>query len=93
MRLVSRRLLTAGTALALAHTAGCGEDTVDPTPRPPAAPAGLTATVQSPTLIRVSWTAVAGATSYRLERADAFLGIGLSPARQRQLIPFGGVMQ
>src|SRR5687768_3098608 len=71
MRLVSRRLLTAGTALALAHTAGCGEDTVDPTPQPPAAPAGLTATVQSPTLIRVSWTAVAGATSYRLERADA----------------------
>jgi len=71
MRLVSRRLLTAGTALALALTAGCGEDTVDPTPQPPAAPAGLTATVQSPTLIRVSWTAVAGATSYRLERADA----------------------
>src|SRR5688500_12058738 len=71
MRLVSRRLLTAGTALALALTAGCGEDTVDPTPQPPAVPAGLTATVQSPTLIRVSWTPVAGATSYRLERADA----------------------
>ena len=71
MRLVSRRLFSAATALALALTAACGEDTVDPTPQPPAAPTGLTVTVQSPTLIRVTWTAVTGATSYRLERADA----------------------
>ena len=71
MTLASRRLLSAATALLAAFTLGCGEDTVDPTPQPPGAPTGLAATVQSPTLIRVTWSPVTGATSYRLERADA----------------------
>jgi len=58
--------------LALAATAviavACGSD--DDEPNPPAAPTGLTATAAGAT-IAVSWDAVSGATSYRLERADA----------------------
>jgi len=68
----SLRMLQAATLAAVLGTglAACGDDTTAP-PAPPPAPAGLTATAQSETSILVSWTAVAGATSYTLERADA----------------------
>jgi hypothetical protein len=60
-----------GLALAGAMaTAACSDsDTTAPTPPP--APTGLAATQLSLTSARVSWNAVTGATSYRLERADA----------------------
>lgn len=68
----SLRMLQAATLAAVLGTglAACGDDTTAPPATPPA-PAGLTATAQSQTSILVSWTAVAGATSYTLERADA----------------------
>lgn len=40
-------------------------------PRPPATPTGLAASALTPTLVRVSWTGVAEATAYVLERQAA----------------------
>lgn len=71
MMLFTRRFLSVASATLLAVLAACGEDAVEPSGNPPAMPAGLTAAVVSPTQIDVAWTAVTGATSYRLERADA----------------------
>ncbi len=71
MMLFTRRFLSVASAALLTVLAACGEDTVDPSGNPPAVPTGLAATVMSPTQIDVTWAAVTGATSYRLERADA----------------------
>ena len=51
--------------------AGCGDDSGGNGPSVPPAPTGLTAVPNAGgTAIDVSWTAVSGATGYRLERAD-----------------------
>ncbi len=73
---------TAAAVLAAVGLAACGDDTTAP-PAVPPAPTGLTATVaQDGSSIAVSWTAVTGATSYSLERAD-----GASPGT---FTPVGG---
>lgn len=64
------RLITLALTGALATVACSGNDSTAPTP-PPAAPTGLTAAQLTLTSVRVTWDAVNGATSYRLERADA----------------------
>jgi hypothetical protein len=62
---------TALAVLVAVSLAGCGDDNNSPPATPPA-PTGLTATVADDgSSIAVSWTAVTGATSYTLERADA----------------------
>jgi len=80
------RALRATTAAALlaAALAGCGDDNPTDLPATPPAPTGLTATAGE-TSIAVTWTAVSGATSYTLERADpsaptTFTAIGGSQA-------------
>src|SRR5215207_9636004 len=67
-----RTLRAAALAVLVAVSlAGCGDDNNSPPATPPA-PTGLTATVADDgSSIAVSWTAVTGATSYTLERADA----------------------
>ena len=71
---------TAAVLLLAAGLAGCdGDDTTAPPATPPA-PSGLTATAGESS-VQVSWTAVSGATSYVLERAESsapgtFTGIG-----------------
>ena len=62
---------TALAALLGAGLAACGDDDLVTPPATPPAPIGLTAVAQSETSALVSWSAVAGATSYILERADA----------------------
>jgi len=47
----------------------CSSDTTEPTPPP--VPTGLTASQLSLTSAHVSWSAVSGATSYKLERGTA----------------------
>jgi hypothetical protein len=54
---------------ALVTAAGCSSDSNGPAPLP--APTGVTVTAQSPTLARVSWAAVTGATSYLVQRATS----------------------
>ena len=71
MMLCTRRFLSVAFAALLTGLAACGEDSVEPSGTPPAVPAGLAAAVVGPTRIDVTWSAVTGATSYRLERADA----------------------
>jgi hypothetical protein len=67
-----RTLRAAALAVLVAvGLAGCGDDNNAPPATPPA-PTGLTATVaQDGSSIAVSWSAVTGATSYTLERAEA----------------------
>ena len=73
MQLSVRTFRAAAMAALLATgLAACGDDDngTDGGGTPPA-PTGLTATATSETSVDVSWTAVTGATSYTLERADA----------------------
>lgn len=68
--IVKRLRPTIAVLLAIAGAvAACGEDTTGPGTLP--APAGLTVAQLSLTSVRVSWDAVTGAESYRLERASA----------------------
>ena len=69
-------LLAAGV---MTLAAACEDDPTDPGPL--GVPAGLAVSELSPTSVRVSWTAVATATGYVLQRADdnnptAFVSIG-----------------
>ncbi|MCU0620992.1 MAG: fibronectin type III domain-containing protein [Gemmatimonadales bacterium] len=68
MRLTMRWLALAATA-AIAVACG-GDDDDNGGSNPPATPTGLTATAAG-AAIDLGWNAVTGATSYRLERADA----------------------
>jgi hypothetical protein len=58
-------------ALVAVGLAACGDDDGDDGNGLLPAPTGLTAVATSETSVDVSWTAVNGATSYQLERADA----------------------
>jgi Fibronectin type III domain len=72
MQLSVRTLRVAAlAALIAAGLAACSDDDGNNPPATPPAPTGLTATAVSETSIVVSWTAVSGATSYVLERAEA----------------------
>ena len=64
------RLITLALTGALATVACSGNDSTAPTP-PPSAPTGLTAAQLTLTSVRVTWDAVTGGASYRLERAAA----------------------
>jgi hypothetical protein len=64
----SRWAPRAGALFALALLAACGDDGPS-APAPLTAPTGVVAASVSPTSIRVTWTAVASATGYRIERA------------------------
>lgn len=65
----SRQLLAAAGLAAMALVGACSSDSNGPSR--PNAPGGLTVQQLSLTSVRVSWTAVTGADSYVLERADA----------------------
>lgn len=69
---VTRRLLQFGALAGLIAVAGCdgGSDPVTP-PLALAAPTAVAGTSPTPTSIRVTWSAVSGATSYEVERALA----------------------
>ncbi len=76
---LTRRLLKVSALASLLAVAACGDDDDDGggvTPPPPAlvAPTGVAGTSPSPTSIRVTWTAVTGATSYEVERATGAAG-------------------
>jgi hypothetical protein len=59
------------TLAALAGIAvGCGDDNGGTGPSAPTTPTGLTAVQQTDGSILVSWTAVSGAASYKLERTE-----------------------
>lgn len=64
-------LARSAAALSLLSLGACGDDDDPVQPPPPAlvAPANVAGTAASPTSIRVTWGAVTGATSYRVERA------------------------
>lgn len=66
---LAQRTLTGIVVVLLALTLTACEETAEPVPPEP--PANLTVTQLSLTSVRVSWDAVSGAESYRLERADA----------------------
>jgi len=69
---LTRRLVTFGALASLVAVAACGDDDPVTPPPPPAltAPTGVAGTSPSPTSIRVTWSAVTGATSYEVERAQ-----------------------
>jgi hypothetical protein len=68
---LTRRLLQLGALASLFAVAACGDDDpVTPTPVALTAPTGVAGTSPSPTSIRVTWSAVSGATSYEVERAQ-----------------------
>jgi hypothetical protein len=67
MRAVRRQFLPALTMMSLAILTACGDDPVGIEQLP--APSGVTVSATGPTAVSVSWTAVAGATGYSVERA------------------------
>jgi Fibronectin type III domain len=83
MRIGSRTfLLLASGALCSALTAGCSNDSTS-APETLDAPTGVQATATSTTTVRVTWSQVAAATGYEVDRAEgsgAFgtVGTGLS---------------
>ncbi len=65
----SRRALAVAATALLATLAACGDDNgTAPTPAPQP-PTGITATAAGSASIRLSWTAVTGATAYTVQRA------------------------
>ena len=63
--------VTAAVALLALSLAACGDDDNTNPPATPPAPTGLAAELSDDgTSVEVSWTAVSGATSYVLERAE-----------------------
>src|SRR5688572_20334934 len=71
MLLSTRSLRAAAAAVLLTgFLAGCGDEDLTEPPATPPAPTGLTATAGE-TSVEVTWTAVNGATSYVLERAES----------------------
>lgn len=62
------RILIGFMAVALAATA-CSDDNNGPEPLP--APTGVAVTALSPTVARISWSAVTGATAYLVQRGTA----------------------
>ncbi len=80
---LTRRLLKVSALASLLAVAACGDDDDDIIAPPPAAltaPTGVAGTSPSPTSIRVTWTAVAGATSYEVERVTGATGGTFAPA-------------
>lgn len=74
---LTRRLLKVSALASLLAVAACGDDDDDDIIAPPpalTAPTGVAGTSPSPTSIRVTWTAVTGATSYEVERATGATG-------------------
>src|SRR4030095_12980765 len=70
MKVTTRRFLSTATALALLGAAACSDDdNGGGGPSGLAAPTGVTATQLSSTSVRVSWTAVSGASGYLVQRA------------------------
>jgi hypothetical protein len=83
----TRWLPRMGAFVCLLAVAACGDDDgpVTPTPTPLVAPAGVAGTSPSPTSIRVTWSAVTGATSYEVDRATgagSFATVGTPTATE-----------
>jgi hypothetical protein len=79
MQGLTRRVLSVSFLLAGAFVAACSDDDGGTTTPTPSVPSGVTATAQSATEIRVTWTAVSGATGYVVQRAEgtgAFAQVG-----------------
>jgi hypothetical protein len=70
-----RTLMTLGLGLSVGLLAACGDDDpVGPGTQAPAVPSGVTASALGPSSVRVSWSAVSGATGYVVERAPGASG-------------------
>jgi hypothetical protein len=63
------RAVIGWAAVALAATTACSDDNNGPAPLP--APTGVTVAAQSQTVVRISWSAVSGATQYLVQRGVA----------------------
>jgi hypothetical protein len=74
MRLNNRSLLKLGLALSIGFAAACSDDNNPVAPEPPPVPGGLVASPLGPSMVRVSWSAVSGATGYVVERAPGASG-------------------
>ena len=72
MRFHARRLFALASAVLIgASLTACSDDSpTEPTPQPPAAPTGVSATSTGTTSIRVVWNQVSGAASYEVDRAE-----------------------
>lgn len=74
MRANLRRIFTVASLAIVPVMVACGED--DGTTPPPqlASPTGVEVQALGPTSVKVTWSAVTGATSYEIERADGASG-------------------
>ncbi len=84
---MTRWLPRFGALASILFVVACDDNTTEPPPPPPAltAPAGVAGTSPSPTSIRVTWSAVTGATSYEVDRATgtgAFAAAGTVTATE-----------
>ena len=69
MRFSSHRLLTLAAAAVIAGSLGaCSEETTEPVVV--GVPTGVAASATNPTLVRVTWSQVTGATAYEVDRAE-----------------------
>jgi hypothetical protein len=78
-----RSIARVAAVACIAALAACSDDDgpTTPAPQPLVAPTGVAGTSPSPTSIRLTWSAVPGATSYEVERASgsgAFAASGTS---------------
>jgi hypothetical protein len=78
-----RSIVRVAAVACVAAFAACSDDDgpTTPAPQPLVAPTGVAGTSPSPTSIRLTWSAVSGATSYEVERATgsgAFAASGTS---------------
>lgn len=89
MRTALRTRLTAAALATFSLVAACGEDNPGPIgPSDPTPPANVAATALSNTSVEVTFDAVTGATSYRVQRADGAAGTNFATVGTVTAPPF-----